>query len=277
MQLIDFDARFDAFLRDWIQRQDLDASKPEEMQKLEEALPEIYEEFLNTPAPWLQNLAPGEYFERFEDPGVLCRLLERYVLEEVPVPDLLLSRIADLGEEAEPKLNAFILDESTTEELKMLAISLLRELGSLYPMDSYILWQLDREDKDALCDAAIESLEDMGEKAIAPMKEALSVANDLGKEALLSVLSRYPSDESVFETLCDLFLRHKERQAILAAYLGRLGDSRALPLLLERAEDEDLKYLDYIELRSAIECLGGEAPPHEFFDDAEYEALSAIQ
>ena len=61
--------------------------------------------------------------------------------------------------------------------------------------------------------------------------------------------------------------------AILAACLGRLGDARALPALNLLAEDEGIRYLDYIELRSAIEALGGEAPRREFYGDSEYEAL----
>ena len=60
-------------------------------------------------------------------------------------------------------------------------------------------------------------------------------------------------------------------------YLGRvydrLGDTRALPALNQLAEAEGIRYLDYIELRSAIEALGGEAPAREFYDDPEYEAL----
>ena len=38
-------------------------------------------------------------------------------------------------------------------------------------------------------------------------------------------------------------------------------------------EDATGGYLDYIELRSAIERLGGEAPEREFDDDPEYSAL----
>ena len=63
---------------------------------------------------------------------------------------------------------------------------------------------------------------------------------------------------------------------VLAAYLGRLGDERALPLLLERAREEGLRYLDYIELRSAIEALGGDAPERDFGEDPEYEALRGL-
>ena len=70
----------------------------------------------------------------------------------------------------------------------------------------------------------------------------------------------------------------KERAAVLADCLGRLGDERALPLLKKRAASEETPYLDYIELRSAIEALGGEAPEREFdAEDPAYDALRSMQ
>ena len=45
---------------------------------------------------------------------------------------------------------------------------------------------------------------------------------------------------------------------------------------MEAAQEEGLGYLDYIELRAAIEALGGEAPEREFYGDAEYQALGGL-
>ena len=39
------------------------------------------------------------------------------------------------------------------------------------------------------------------------------------------------------------------------------------------AEDPDLSYLTFIEIRNAIEMLGGVCPEREYDDDPEYEAL----
>ena len=113
----------------------------------------------------------------------------------------------------------------------------------------------------------------MGEDAHEALLEGLTGANDTGKEALLGLLSRFPPEDRVLEGLLALLEKRPERRAVLAAYLGRLGDARALPALESEALAEDLSYLDYIELRSAIEALGGDCPDREFFEDAQYEAL----
>lgn len=270
MQLIDFDGRFADYLRGWIDEHE---DEFENADKLEEQMPDVYHAFLDTPADWLQGVKPGEYFDGFRDADELVRLMSLYIDSHVSLPDMLMNRLVEMGGEAEESLMALLDDEGAGNEKKMLAVTLLRELGSILPMERYIAWQYEREDEDELCDNAMESLEEMGEKARDAMLEALEGASIAGKEALLGALSRYPGDDRILAGLLRLIEVRPDRLAILAACLGRLGDARALPALNLLAEDEGIRYLDYIELRSAIEALGGEAPRREFYDDSEYEAL----
>lgn len=270
MQLIDFDSRFADYLRVWI---DAHEDEFETADDMEERVPDVYQAFLDTPAEWLEGVKPGEYFDRFYSADELVRLLNLYIDRHISVPDMLMNRLVEMGHDAEESLMALLDDEGTGNEKKMLAVTLLRELDSLLPMERYIAWQYEREDEDELCDNAMESLEAMGEKACDAMLEALEGASLAGKEALLGALSRFPGDDRILEGLLRLIEARPDRLAILAACLGRLGDARALPALNQLAEDEGIRYLDFIELRSAIEELGGEAPMREFFDDPEYEAL----
>ena len=270
MQLIDFDSRFADYLRGWVDAHEDEFDTADDM---EERVPDVYQAFLDTPAEWLEGVKPGEYFDRFYSADELVRLLNLYIDRHVSVPDMLMNRLVEIGGESEKSLMALLDDEGAGNEKKMLAVSLLRELDSSLPMERYIAWQYEREDEDELCDNAMESLEAMGEKACNAMLEALEGASLAGKEALLGALSRYPGDDRILEGLLRLIEARPDRLAILAACLGRLGDARALPALNLLAEDEGIRYLDYIELRSAIEALGGEAPRREFYGDSEYEAL----
>ncbi|MHC1786734.1 MAG: hypothetical protein AB9880_06715 [Christensenellales bacterium] len=270
MQCIDFDREFARFTRTWMEAQEDEAGSPDD---LEAQMPEVYARFLDSPADWLSGEKPGAFFDKWDDPDLLVDWIGDYLKQRVSLPDMLLNRVTALGDAAAPALMGMLLDAGATAEKQMLAIGLLRETGSLLPMQQYIDWQCERRYEDELCDNALESLEGMGEEALPGMLEALEGASHAGQEALLSILSRYPGDERILEKLLELFLLHPERRAILAAYLGRLGDLRALPVLREAANDEGLGYLDYIEIRSAIEALGGEAPEREFDEDAEYGAL----
>ena len=50
-----------------------------------------------------------------------------------------------------------------------------------------------------------------------------------------------------------------------------------LPDLVEAAKEKDLPYLTFIEVRNAIETLGGVCPEREYEDDPEYDALRGLE
>ena len=275
MKCIDFDRQFSDYLMRWM---DENLDKFEYVEDMEKAMPGVYDTFLDTPQDFLSGQKPGEYFEQFSDPAMLVSWMQDYLLEGVDVPDMLLNRIADLGGEAAEALMGILDSLDSMEEEKMLAITLLREIGSEKPLATYIRWLKEGLESDDVRENALESIEAVGEKTVPYLLDALEEAGDDGKEAFLSVLTHYTKDDRVFPVLSDLFARKKNRRAVLAAYLGRLMDARALPLLTEAAKSEETPYFDYIEMRAAIEELGGEAPEREFDEDPDYlEALGKEQ
>ncbi len=268
MPLINFDERFAEYTSAWMQ-----SHAYENYDAMEDDLPRIYVSFLNTRAKWLGNVTPGAYFTQFEDPKVLVDWLRQYCEEQVPVPDLLTEQITAVGKPCEKRLLRLLEDEEAPEEARMIAISLLRDMESTLPRTLYINWQLNRPAKDEMKDHALESLTEMGSSVVQPILQVFRQANPEGKEALMEVLSHFPGNRAVLELAMDLFRERKDRRVLLAGYLARLGDDRALPVLTTAAEEPDIHYLTYIELRNAIESLGGVCPERQFEDDPEYEAL----
>ena len=224
-------------------------------------------------AKGLGNVTPGAYFTQFEDPKVLVDWLNQYCEEGVPVPDLLLEQITTVGRPCEKRLLELLKDEEAPDEARMIAVELLREMESTLPKMLYITWQLDRRPKDELKDNALESLILMGDCVVQPILQELPKANEAGEEALLEVLSHFPGNEQTFRLGMKLFRERKEQRALFAGYLAKLGDDRALPELTEAAKEPGLSYLAFIEIRNAIESLGGICPEREYEDDPEYEAL----
>ncbi|QUA53566.1 hypothetical protein [Aristaeella lactis] len=270
MPIINFDEHFAEFMSDWMKAHEDQYANFDEM---EEDMPRIYMAFLNTRAKWLGNVTPGAYFTQFEDPKVLVDWLAQYCEEGTPVPDLLMEQITTVGRPCEKRLLELLKDEEATEEAKMIAVNLLREMDSVLPKMLYIRWQLDRNPQDELKDNALESLTEMGETVVQPILQELPGANEAGEEALLEVLSHFPGKEQIFKLALKLFRERKERRALFAGYLAKLGDDRALPELTAAAEEEKLPYLTFIEIRNAIETLGGVCPERTYEDDPEYEAL----
>ncbi|MBR6809704.1 MAG: hypothetical protein IKM64_05420 [Clostridia bacterium] len=276
MRCINFDKEFERFMMAYVKEH---GKEYKNYDAIEAAMPDIYALFLDTPANWLGGKKPGEYFDQFDNARQLVNWMEDYIKQRIPVPDMLMNRISELGKEAEDALMNLLRKERAPREAVMQAMTLLREIESTAPMAYYIDLQLQRrEGEDELADNALESLSDMGEEAVPAMREALEGANSEGKVALLTLLCNYPGDENVFQTALNLFMMMPEQVAVLADCLCKLGDERALPALKKVAGSEETPYLDYIELRNAIEALGGECPEREFdAQDPAYEAMCKMQ
>ena len=272
MQIIDFDAKFTDVLNDWIEKNRSRFRKPDDM---ENEVPDVYLRWLNTPADWLDGATPGTYFEKFDSAAELCALLKNYINEEVSVPDPLLDRLEELGDEQE--LLELVKDTAAPMEARMTAIEILRALESTLPMVDYIRWQVERDDDDDLLDNALESLRQMGEAVRKPAKIAFNAADASGKEALLDVLADYTGDEDVFQFALEQFKTTKDKRGLYAGYLAKLDDDRALEYLLDVAEGDDVSYSDFIEIRSAIERLGSEAPVKDWTNDPTYKAFRRLQ
>lgn len=270
MPLINFDEHFADFTSEWMKSHQNQYANFDEM---EEDLPRIYMAFLNTRAPWLGSVTPGSYFTQFEDPKVLVDWLRAYCEEGVPVPDLLPEQITTVGKPCEKRLLRLLEDEEAPDEARMIAVSLLREMESTLPKMLYINWQLNRIPKDELKDHALESLTEMGEAVVQPILQVFGQANGAGQEALMEVLSHFPGHPQIDRLALKLFRERKEQRALFAGYLAKLGDDGALPDLMAAAEEPELNYLTFIEIRNAIEMLGGVCPEREFENDPEYEAL----
>ena len=162
-------------------------------------------------------------------------------------------------------------------EARMTGIEILRALESTVPMVDYIRWQVERNDDEDLLDNTLESLRQMGEAARKPAKLAFTVADAAGKEALLDLLADYPGDEDVFQFALQQFKTTKDKLGLYAGYLAKLDDDRALEHLLDVAESDGVSYSDFIEIRSAIERLGSEAPVKDWSNDPTYKAFRRLQ
>ena len=257
MPTVNFDEHFAAFTSEWMKEHRQEYRTFDDM---EEDIPRIYMAFLNTRASWLGSVTPGSYFTQFEDPKVLVDWMNQYCTEGIPIPEPLMEQIVFVGKPCEKRLVELLKDDESSDEAKMTAVGLLRDLDSVQPKMLYIGWQLDRNDEDDLKDNALESLIGMGESVVQPILQQIGNANEAGKEALLEVLSHFPGNEQIFRLMMDAFMNQPQKQALFAGYLAKL----------------DVPYLTFIEIRNAIETLGGECPEREYEDDPEYEALRGL-
>lgn len=275
MKCINFDRAFERYMAEWMKENS--EKYKDDMDVIEDMMPDVYLEFLKKPADFLDGIAPQDYFEQFDNADMLVSWLCDYIAQGVPVPDLLLERVTALGDPAEKSLLALVARDDLPEETQMTAISLLREMESKAPMQRYVDYIASLEEPSDKGDLCAEALMSMGESVVEPILAALSGARQTGRDIFADVLSNYPGDERIYELMIERFVTRDERRALFASYLAKLGDERAIPMLKEAAQNPDINYLDYVEVVNAIEALGGERPPErEFSGDPYYESLRQV-
>lgn len=260
-KLIDFDGLFDEKLAVYMQE---NAGKYTEKQ-WESVIPKLYKQFGDIYVAAAGNTPKGYYAEMTD--GELVDCLVRHTAEGVPVSDFLCREIESRG--CPEGLIALL--KSDSEQLVTLAVNLAGSDPKAFEDYFHLLVSSQNEDiKETVCEQLKAGADAAKEHALALYEKGTE------RELMLEILSRVKErDERVFNILLKEF-RTGEELPMHASYLAAYGDERALPVLLEVIDRDDINYLEYQELKYAIEALGGEyTRPRDFTDDEYFREIAA--
>lgn len=276
MKCIDFDAKFGLYTEKWIAE---NRHRFRNMDLLEEEIPELYLRWLNTPADWLDGRAPGEWFNQYDNAEELVEMMRAYQKQRISIPDPLLERVTDMGEESVAPLMKLVGEYDKDRALAVAALNLLVEIGSSEPMDMCLEIIENTDGQNELTDISCELLSGLGEMVVEPILSRMENINHTTEESFLDILCNFPGDERIYTYTVNAFLYRYDRRALYASFLSKLGDPRAIEPLARVLKMTDITYLDYIEIANAIEALGGEVEEQErkFDGDPYYESLKKMQ
>ena len=262
MKLVDFDGLFDEKLAQFMEE---NKNKYTEKQ-WEDIIPKLYKKFGDTYVAKVK-CTPKEYYAKATD-YELVELLRAHLRENVPTPEFLCAELEN--RDVTQALLPMLFDEDTGAV--SYAINLIGDDSRAF--DTYFkLLAENLADEDVRSDIAdIFRLHADEEKE----RFLQAYANGVAKEYALEILSRVKTrDERVFELLLSAF-RSGEETPMRAGYLAAYGDERALPYLMDKIEDRTIGFIEFQELKYAIEALGGEYDePRSFEDDKDYLAVEA--
>lgn len=264
MKLIDFDGLFDEKLTQYMEE---NKNKYTEKQ-WEDVIPKLYKKFGDTYIAKIK-CTPKEYYAKMTDEQ-LAETLSAHLREDVPVPEFLCVEIETRGE-----ANTLLpLLQSEDTQTVSYAINLLGDDARAFDAYFSILTE-NRLSEDIRSDVT-----DIFRLHADEVKERVfdAYGQGLATEYMLEILSRVKEKEDhIFDTLLQAFLTADETQSpVRAGYLAAYGDERALPHLLRRIEDKSIGFVEFQELKYAIEALGGEYnDPRDFTADKDYLAIEA--
>ena len=259
MKLYDFDGMFDKRLSEYISK-NVGKYKEEEW---EDMIPEMYAKFGNTVLKSL-GTSPNGYYAAMS-PEELVKCLRAHVKNGVPVSEFLCKAI-----EARPGCEGMLLPllENGEEGLKQYVVNILGSSPAAIPVYMRMIEREEDEDfKNQCVDFIKENADLVKEQALENYK------NGVEKPLMLEILSKVKErDGRVYDILLAEFLSGED-VPMHAGYLASYGDERALPYLLEKIDEEGISYIEYQELKYAIEALGGEYTKQRDFSGDEYYEL----
>lgn len=240
---IDFDGMFEEKLTVYMKA---NAGKYSE-EEWEERIPKLYSRFADTFVAAAGD-TPRGYYEKMTDEELVSSL-EAHEREGVPVNDFLLRAL----EERKPK-ELFRLFASENEALLSFAV----RLGEGYEKKAvvpYYVHLLRSNPSEALLSAATEYLSGAADESKELLLAAIAEGN--AREEFYEILSCCKErDERVFSLLLAAFETGQERLK-RAKYLLHYGDERAVKSLMKALYSAETDYIEYRELKNAVEALGG--------------------
>lgn len=262
MKLMDFDGLFDEKLAQYVKEN----KKKHSEREWEDVIPKLYRKFGDTFISKI-GCTPRQYYAKMTDEE-LVQTLQAHLTEGVPVPEFLCTELEERCA-ADALLPLLRSDDTQTVSY---AVNLLGEERKAFGEYFSILTEgrLDEEVRSDVADILRLHADEIKDEARAAYEQGLA------KEYMLEILSRVKEKEDwVFELLLRAF-RSDEDLPMHASYLAAYGDERALPYLTERIEDRSLGFVEFQELKYAIEALGGEYyEERDFSQDKDYLAIEA--
>ena len=271
---IDFEHLFHHYLADRLR----DAGELDE-DAAEAMADRLYAQWADAPCAALDGCAPRAWFKRLEAPGALADMLAAYAREGIAVPGLLLDRIDEVGAACAAPLEELARDAAQKADVRAQALALLPGLDEARAVRVCEDVVRSAAKSDALSELAAEIL---GDRADGGVRERLLAGYDDAPEfaqtLMLEVLCGFPGDARVYERMLEMLKNRPEQRADAARLLGRYGDARAIEPLKAQLAMSDISYFEYMELRNAVEALGGEIEnEREFYGDPDYEYMRNLE
>lgn len=249
VKVIDLDQLFNKYIEDFVYS-NIGKLKPED---IENKIPEFYVKFGDEKLKELDGATPNEYYKQFSGEE-LIECLKAHLEQGVSVSDFLCEGI--VGSKEGVNVLAEAINQTEDEEFILYAMNMLGVEGGKQCADRYlefIDWDYSQSVRELATEMLAEFASVVKEKVIAKYYES----SEDKKVYYTEILSNTSGDDRVFEILTAELIAHQDNIPLYAGYISKFGDDRAIPLLTEIIEKEDITYADFEELRFAIESLGG--------------------
>lgn len=244
MKFYNFNLVYDEFVKSFIEKN----KKKYTVSQLEDIQPLLYEKFKSQKIKNIGDLSVTEYYEKNKEH--LIEFLKQYLKNDLEPDEFLFEAI-----EKYVSINtlASLLSPLCSSDFLNAIIKMLDDLN----FDDYSVYIELLKDKNTPLETVGEIIEIL--KAVPDKVYKQLIDSDIQDDRvvceIISEVSK--NDKAVTEYLKNSFVNSGKRAVEYLGYIVRYGDESLLEVLYSAINKSDVDYLEFKELKIAIEALGG--------------------
>lgn len=243
-----------------------DKEKYSNVKVIEKELMGMYLEWVQRSNEELDGFTPIEYVKIVDKSGNLFDYIEYMLNTEREVSDIVTDALVKRDDAIE--LVKKMLQSNDRNTLKY-AFTVMFELDNSLVTDLCIDVIRSKDENQEKIGACYEMLAEDNDEAVDKILSIMYEVDEDTQFIFADILSNYKDNENIFMWLVTMLYRGKDLCDV-AQMLGRYGDNKAVNLINSFVLDKDLNYMEFIELRNAVERLGGEFEYEKDFSEDEY-------
>jgi hypothetical protein len=252
MKNADLQKMYEGYLRDIVKSNPLKYSN---MEALEDDIAVLYEAWASTKTSELDGKSPTEYVEELFSKHVLCDYIEDLLEAGIEVSDLaseMLINDSDAGE-----LLARLC-YSNIKDAPAFAAEILKLAGGQIADETFIEALTNPNASEVIKLAGYEYLSNNQPQVVDKILEILPTVPEDQQSIFVEILSEYKGNKAIYFWLVTMLFRADD-VPLYADLLAKYEDPAAIDILKSFAHDNPtINYMEFRELRYAVERLGGE-------------------
>lgn len=270
MKFENLDKLFELYVQEAVRK---NKEKYSSHEALEDDLGMLFNRFENVRIKTLDGKTPKEYAAELREDGEIFDYVSKCLENNIEVTDTICDEVVR-AEGATEYLNGLLYENN--KAAKLLAALLLKEIDDEEVEDIFISVLTNDEMPDEVKTVAFEYLSDGDDCVPEKILEIINSVPEKNQGILVEVLSNFKGRKDVFYWLVTM-LQRAEDVPTYAGLLGRYGDAAAIDILKSFASEVDINYVEFVEIRNAVEELGGEMTEEkDFSDDPYYKYINHI-
>lgn len=270
MKFENLDKLFELYVQEAVRK---NKEKYSSHEALEDDLGMLFNRFENVRIKTLDGKTPKEYAAELREDGEIFDYVSKCLENNIEVTDTICDEVVR-AEGATEYLNGLLYENN--KDAKLLAALLLKEIDDEEVEDIFISVLTNDEMPDEVKTVAFEYLSDGDDCVSEKILEIINSVPEKNQGILVEVLSNFKGRKDVFYWLVTM-LQRAEDVPMYAGLLGRYGDPAAIDILKSFAREVDINYVEFVEIRNAVEELGGEMTEEkDFSDDPYYKYINHI-